>query len=630
MTAAADLRRTRQLNRLLFGLLRRLPPRSSASVKVMITKVVIKSLKRFPEDGQTFDDLGRFQLIVGQNNSGKSTLLHALAIWQYCIDECRAASRKGDAGIQVSLSNFTPLPLPDFKLLWNDKTERRYPKDEQGNKKQEYILVEIAVTWNTRGGEEKSFTIQLGYRGKETVSVIPVGGWTLFHEMDGGRGKDRDTAKSIFPVIVYVPPTSNIDDHELYLNEGRIRALVGKGQPGSVVRNLILRTAPDDKAASNRFDELSRHIHDWFGVKVLLPENRSEIDQYIEANYRTKSGIELDWVNAGSGLLQTLIVLSFLYGYDPDVLLLDEPDAHLHVNLQRTLLDFLKRQTRVQMLIATHAEEFIRRVRPQQITFLTPEGIRRVPDTEQARIALAEISNLDITNLIARKLIIYVEGETDEECLRGWAEALDSDSEFTSLKESMKGVAFVYLSGGSAKEMLEQADRHFLGCKLLSESAQRLMVLDRNEGKWQARIAQDASLLVWNKRHIESYLLVPSAWKRAAMRAAEQTFELATPALMTAVDAFFQEQSGGAEINWLNPTQQAFQDIDAKKMIFDARQITDGYDSLASRLYDTPMGSIPVLVGRRDVAASMKPAEIHADVKAVFRAILRRVAAANK
>jgi predicted ATPase len=593
----------------------------------MISKVIIKSFKRFPEDGQTFDDLARFQLIVGQNNSGKSTLLHALAIWQYCIDECRAASRKGETGIQVSLSNFTPLPLPDFRLLWNDKTERRYPKDEQGKSKQEYIVIEIAVTWKARDGAEKNFAIQLGYRSKETVSVIPVGGWSQFYEMDGGRGKERDSAKSVFPAIVYVPPTSNIDDHELYLNEGRIRALVGKGQPGSVVRNLILKTALNNKDGRKRFDELNKYISEWFGVEVLRPEDRSKIDQYIEANYRTKGGIELDWVNAGSGLLQTLIVLSFLYGYAPDVLLLDEPDAHLHVNLQRTLLNFLlKRQTHVQMLIATHAEELIRGVKPQQITFLTPTGSRRVTDTEQPQIALAEISNLDISNLIARKLIIYVEGETDEECMRGWAEALADDASFTALRESMKGVAFVHLSGGSAKEMLEKADRHFAGCKLLSESAQRLMVLDRNDGKWQARRAQDSSLFVWSKRHIESYLLVPSAWKRAAQLAAEQNFELATPALMNAVDTFFKEQSGGAEINWLNPTQQAFQGIDAKKMLFEARQSADDYNALASRLYDTPMGDAPVLVGRRDVAAAMKPEEIHDDVKAVFHAILDRVA----
>lgn len=600
----------------------------------MISKVVVKSLKRFPESGQVFANLGKFQLIVGQNNSGKSTLLHALAIWQFCIDECRAASRKGDAGIQISLSNFTPLPLPDFKLLWNDKTERRYPKDPQGKKQQEYILIEIAVTWTTRiDGSEKSFSIQLGYRGKETVSVIPVGGWAQFYELDGGRGNDRNSAKSVFPVIVYVPPTSNIDDHELYLRDGRIRALVGKGQPGSVVRNLILRadrrSGPDGKIGA-AFQELARHIRDWFHVDVMRPEDRNEIDQYIEANYQTANGTELDWVNAGSGLLQTLIVLSFLYGYEPDVLLLDEPDAHLHVNLQRTLLDFLRRQTKVQMLIATHAEEFIRRVKPQQITFLTPDGIRRVSDTEQATIALAEISNLDIINLLARRLIIYVEGETDEECLRGWAAALSLDPTFSKLNARIDDVAFVYLTGGSADTMLAQADRHFRGCKLLSDSAQRLMVLDRNDGKWQSRVAQDTSLLVWKKRHIESYLLSPAAWRRAVSDAAHQSFELASAALDNAVVAFFQEQSGGADVNWLNPTQQAFQDIDAKKMLFEARRQSDGYDSLASRLYDAPASGTPVLVSRRDIAAAMKPDEIHEEIKRVFLSILARTASGNE
>ncbi len=155
------------------------------------------------------------------------------------------------------------------------------------------------------------------------------------------------------------------------------------------------------------------------------------------------------------------------------------------------------------------------------------------------------------------------------------------------------------------------------------------MVLDRNDGKWQARVAQDSNLLVWSKRHIESYLLVPAAWKLAAVRAAEQAFDLATPALVNAVDNFFKEQSGGAEINWLNPTQQAFQGLDAKKMLFEARQSPDGYDALASQLYDAPQGDITVLVGRREVAAAMAPGEIHDDVKAVFRAILDRVAIAT-
>ena len=155
-------------------------------------------------------------------------------------------------------------------------------------------------------------------------------------------------------------------------------------------------------------------------------------------------------------------------------------------------------------------------------------------------------------------------------------------------------------------------------------------MLDRNDGKWQNRVVHDPLLIVWRKKHIESYLLVPSAWKRAVARAAEQTFALATAALENAVDTFFQEQSGGAEVNWLNPTQQAFQDIDAKKMLFEARQVRDDYDALASRLYDKPMGGIPVLVERSDVAAAMKPEEIHEEVKVVFRSMMEKVAAAAK
>ena len=217
---------------------------------------------------------------------------------------------------------------------------------------------------------------------------------------------------------------------------------------------------------------------------------------------------------------------------------------------------------------------------------------------------------------MARKLIVYVEGETDEKCLRGWAEALGSNHEFASLAECLKSVAFVYLSGGSAETMIEQADQHFRGCKLLSETAQRLLVLDRNDGKWQNRVAHDPLLKVWRKKHVESYLLVPAAWKRAVSRAAEQTFALAAAALENTVDAFFQEQSGGAEVNWLNPTQQAFQDIDAKKMLFEARKDRDGYDALASKLYDTPMPASPF----RDAArhSSMQYCQIASACKRVL------------
>jgi predicted ATP-dependent endonuclease of OLD family len=54
--------------------------------------------------------------------------------------------------------------------------------------------------------------------------------------------------------------------------------------------------------------------------------------------------------------------------------LLDEPDAHLHVNLQREILDYFKHQKalqqKTQFLIATHAEAIIQGVDARQIILL--------------------------------------------------------------------------------------------------------------------------------------------------------------------------------------------------------------------------------------------------------------------
>ena len=52
----------------------------------MITKLTLRNFKSIEE--QTYD-FAQFDLLVGRNNSGKSTILQALAIWQFCADEFR-------------------------------------------------------------------------------------------------------------------------------------------------------------------------------------------------------------------------------------------------------------------------------------------------------------------------------------------------------------------------------------------------------------------------------------------------------------------------------------------------------------------------------------------------------------
>lgn len=168
-------------------------------------------------------------------------MLQALAIWQFCVDEFHRSKRSGSKGIQVVLPNFTALPLPEFNLLWKDRTDRAYPIVE-GKKKQEFILLEINVEWRHGSGEPREFGVELRYHSPQTIYAIPVGSWAKFRECE---------QQDDLPRIAYVPPFSGLEPTEKWLDVSPIRQQVGKGQPGSVLRNLLLRVCPAPPRDSN-------------------------------------------------------------------------------------------------------------------------------------------------------------------------------------------------------------------------------------------------------------------------------------------------------------------------------------------------------------------------------------------
>lgn len=104
----------------------------------MIHKLRLKNFKKIQDEIFIFNN---FNIIVGANNSGKSTALQALAIWQYCIDQFKLAPKTGTRGIQIVLPNFTALPLPEFNLLWRDKIDRIYSKKTRQIRKSKFIFI---------------------------------------------------------------------------------------------------------------------------------------------------------------------------------------------------------------------------------------------------------------------------------------------------------------------------------------------------------------------------------------------------------------------------------------------------------------------------------------------------------
>lgn len=571
----------------------------------MITRL---TLRNFKSVGEQVYDFMQFDLLVGRNNSGKSTVLQALAIWQFCVDEFHRSRRGGSKGIQVVLPNFTALPVPEFNLLWKDRTDRHWPLVD-GKKKQEYILIEITVDWTGANGATSSFGVALRYHSPQAIYAIPSNGWAVFRELDTG---------ALLPRIAYVPPFSGLEPSEEWRDDGPLRKQVGKAQPGSVLRNLLYRVCPALEEAPSTLPPRTPHkvmrppkewreivdvVKRWFNVDLCTPEYQTGVDTQIKVQYRQRDK-DFDIIAGGSGFHQTLTLLGFLHGYKPTTILLDEPDAHLHVNLQREVLDYFKRkslETGTQFLIATHAEEFARGVDASQIISLLAQVPKRIQSTPEVLRAMSEVSNEEITRLMAYPYILYVEGESDERILRAWATQCGAQA-------AMDQVCFKMMGGGGKENMNNRANDHFTALRQIVPGVSRLMLFDYDErAEWHPP-ANNPSVAEWKRKNIENYLLVPDAWKRAALGQLQYApDELFARPIEDTINAFFvgENLTLPPGKTWRNVGANVFSVVDGKRILF------ENDNSLFQQLRNSEPS---VQIVRERVAMTMTVDEIHDDV----------------
>ena len=95
-----------------------------------------------------------------------------------------------------------------------------------------------------------------------------------------------------------------------------------------------------------------------------------------------------------------LTLLGFFYARPASVLLVDEPDAHLHVILQREVYDLLRsvaRRRRCQLLVSTHSKIILQDTGAEQIlSFYGPYRLTLDTHRDQVREALKRLSSLEI------------------------------------------------------------------------------------------------------------------------------------------------------------------------------------------------------------------------------------------
>ncbi len=463
----------------------------------MIEKVTLKYFKQFKQQSFELEDS---VVLAGPNNAGKTTLLQAIATWYFAFNEWQrrksASSASQRSAVPLTRQQFLSVPVRRFNLLWTD-TSTALRKDEGGGRgAANPRIMEIVLEGGGDTGTPWCHSMEFRHANSELIYAKP--------------GNSRVPPEEIR--VVYVPSFSGIETEEKVHTREYQEWLVGQGKPGDIIRNLLVETAGDSRA----WQALQTDVEKIFGYRLLPPQHQGR--PFILCEYlpgipkgRGHGGYsKLDIASAGSGFLQTLLLLAFFYARPSTVMLIDEPDAHLHFILQKQIYDHLRtvaRNSRCQVIVATHSEVIIDNTLPDKIISFYRSPHRLLDSTERDRVreALKRVSSMDILQAEGAKTVLYVEGGSDRDMLQAWADRLGKGKAFSD--------CFCYPVKGRRPR---EARDHFFALRAVNPQMTGILLLDGDNRASDAHALATAGLeiRVWGRYEIENYLVHPAAIRR--------------------------------------------------------------------------------------------------------------------
>jgi ABC-type transport system involved in cytochrome c biogenesis ATPase subunit len=461
----------------------------------MLERLVVRNFKRFEE---VAIDLAQAVVLVGPNNSGKTSALQALALWELGVrrwNEKRGGKRTPPAkrpGVTINRRDLVSLPVPETNLIWRNLHVREVLRSND-KQRTENVRIDIEVH-GVGGGQSWTCGLEFDYANPESLYCRPLG-WASGEIGEGPPIPDQ----ALGVKIAYLPPMSGLSANEDRVDPGAIQVRLGEGRTAEVLRNLCYRihSEPDLRPG---WDDLERSLRDLFGVLVEPPEYIPERGE-LTMTYKDLNNIRFDISAAGRGLQQTLLLLAFLIGNPGSVLLLDEPDAHLEILRQRQIYNALTDVAGArgcQVIAATHSEVLLNEAADRDVVVAFVGTPHRIDDRgSQVLKALKSIGFEQYYLAEQTGWVIYLEGPTDLAVLRAFARKLDHPA--AALLER----PFVHYIENRRKIGRE----HFYGLKEAKSDLVGVLLTDRIDDKIASR--DDLVEAQWERREIESYLCFP-------------------------------------------------------------------------------------------------------------------------
>lgn len=483
-----------------------------------IKSIELKNIKGFKE--LFLDDLDKNSLVVlvGGNGSGKSTLFDAMNFffyhlakggWLYNSEEIiRNNEEAGSISIELV---FNKEELKEIASLANGKStaEICYGFERSGNSpritKQTVNVQDIRdriinkrYSVSSEESNVKNFGIYIHrtpYRYEEVKDISDP----LRDQIVSGNDKNRNTERaqnqsSRWQVVL---------SHLLQLDR------VIKSKYFEVSNKNLRESVPQLKEAVDNYNKIIEDFN-----FLLEDRNFSSIEEttdsktffWIEStkNHSTK----IQFKQLSSGEKEALFLFSDIRRQNPNfsIIAVDEPELHLHYNLQKKLIDrFLNLGEDNQIFLATHSVAIVRAAEKSKQAKILYFKEGEKPEIVKSRGNFLDMYKTvadDLAGVLANENVIFVEGEDDEKDV----------SVYSSLFDDPK------LNFIPAKNCHNVTRAAWLALHLVSQQTtpQKLFAIidgdarnEQEKADWQDRFG---NLLVLNRYSIENYFFDYDLW----------------------------------------------------------------------------------------------------------------------
>lgn len=404
-----------------------------------INKIRIKNFRGIKNSG--IIELGNLNALVGKNDAGKSSILHAIDEFynENKILEGHRYFGAGDEATEIEIW-FGGVELEAIPKVLLDQDGYLHVKKKANSigetYKQSIITLDFAKTeyknmFQMTTAKQGTIFRSLGKEVPDEMNrevlfdlvneLVDIETSYVEEEYEIKSSMIKEIIKSLYPQFSLFLADTNLDTStSSFQNQFKkivTNAIEAHIQEFSNLQNEVDLTLTNEIRKIGQF--MSTH---YSGMTDLKPDITYEWQKLVNFDVIMKDdqGYEINIANKGTGIQRLFMVSYFQYLAEQTseneksyIFVIEEPETFLHPGAQRTLLDSLKRIAEVhQVIISTHSPVIDNR-NIIVATKINGESQYSQGEGVSADLLVNELGVRASDNIVNSKLLVFVEGSND-------------------------------------------------------------------------------------------------------------------------------------------------------------------------------------------------------------------------